>query len=226
MTKGQMQALLAQASEPKVEKYMKTVVSDSRYPMLFVPMRPLRQIAKEASKGDWQCLTEGPFESYEQVLCAGLAAAYAKAPLVERLTALRSLLPYFDSWAMTDSVFPTLRFLESEKPLLWAFAMECIAGPGEYIVRSGIVILLRFFIAEAEPVAALLRGIRDERYYVQMAVAWCFAEMAVDHYEIVEKVLESGELHPFVHNKTIQKMRESYRISEEKKEAAQRLRRK
>ena len=155
-----------------------------------------------------------------------MAAAYAKAPLVERLTALRSLLPYFDSWAMTDSVFPTLRFLESEKPLLWAFAMECIAGPGEYIVRSGIVILLRFFIAEAEPVAALLRGIRDERYYVQMAVAWCFAEMAVDHYEIVEKVLESGELHPFIHNKTIQKMRESYRISEEKKEAAQRLRRK
>jgi hypothetical protein len=59
-----------------------------------------------------------------------------------------------------------------------------------------------------------------------MAVAWCFAEMAVDHYEIVEKVLETGGLSQFIHNKTIQKIRESYRIPREKKEAALRLRRK
>lgn len=226
MTMGQMQALLAQASEPTVKKYMKTVVSDTRHPMLFVPMQPLRQIAKEAAKGDWLRLTEGPFECYEQVLCVGLAVAYAKASLTQRLEGLRRMMPYFDSWAMTDSVFPTLRFMEDEKPLLWDFALECIKDPGEYAVRSGVVILLRFFITEAEMVAAVLQSVRDERYYVQMAVAWCFAEMAVDHYEIVEKVLETGELSQFIHNKTIQKIRESYRIPREKKEAALRLRRK
>ena len=90
------------------------------------------------------------------------------------------------------------------------------------------MILLRFFLTDThcQAVATRLVTLQNEAYYVQMAVAWCFAEMAVNHYEIVEKVLESGELTPFIHNKTIQKMRESYRISAEKKEAAQRLRRK
>ena len=226
MTLQQMRASLLEAAEPKVEKYMKTVVSDTRYPMLFVPMKPLRRIAGEAAKGDWLSLTEGPFGYYEEVLCAGLAVAYAKAPLAQRLDGLRRMLPHFDSWAMTDSVLPTLQFAREERPLLWDFAMECLAGKGEYTVRSGVVILLRFFSGEADRVTRVLRGIRDERYYVQMAVAWCFAEIAVDHYEVVEKVLETGELPLFIHNKTIQKMRESDRISAEKKEAAKLLRRK
>ena len=207
---------------------MKTVISDTHYKLLCVRMEPLRRTAKTAAKGDWLSLTEGPFDYYEEVLCAGLAAAYAKVPMAERLAGLRRLLPYMDSWGMTDSIVTTLRFTEAERPVLWEFALECLDGAGEYTVRFGVVLLLRFFLMpeKAPEVARRLCAIRDGRYYVQMAVAWCFAEMAVTSFEIVEKVLETGELDPFIHNKTIQKMRESYRISAEKKEAAGRLRRK
>ena len=207
---------------------MKKVISDTKYPMLCVRMEPVRRVAKQAAKGDWLSLTEGPFVYYEEVLCAGLAVAYAKAPLRERLEGLRRLLPYMDSWGMTDSIVTTLRFSDAERPLLWEFALECLAGAGEYTVRFGVVLMLRFFMTEAEipEVARRLLSLRDRRYYVQMAVAWCFAEMAVTDFEIVEKVLQAGELSLFIHNKTIQKMRESYRISAEKKEAALRLRRK
>ena len=217
---------LAAAADPRMRKYMQTVITDTRYDLLCVPMKPLRAIAQRAAKGDWLSLTEGPFESYEAVLCAALAVAYAKEPLCCRLEGLKRMLPHIDSWAITDSVFPTLRFAPEEKTLLWDFALECLAGKDEYTVRSGVVILLRFFAGEAERVAGLLCKVRDDRYYVQMAVAWCFAELAVDYYEIVEKVLRTGELPLFIHNKTIQKMRESYRISAEKKEAARHLRRK
>ena len=228
MTKAEMQAALAECADPSAELYMKKVISDTKYPMLCVRMEPVRRVAKQAAKGDWLSLTEGPFVYYEEVLCAGLAVAYAKAPLRERLEGLRRLLPYMDSWGMTDSIFPTLRFNAEERPLLWAFALQCLKGTEEYTVRSGVVVLLRFFLTDEDipKVAGLLCGLRDERYYVQMAAAWCFAEMAVTNFEIVEKVLETGELTPFIHNKTIQKMRESYRISAEKKEAALRLRRK
>ena len=226
MTKAEMQAALRELADPSVADYMQKVVSDTGYPMLFVPMAAVRKVAKAAAKTAY--LTQGPFVYYEEVVCAGLAAAYAKCPLAQRLEQLRRLLPCLDSWAMTDSIFPTLHFVPEERELLWDFAMECLAGEGEYTVRSGVVILLRFFLTEdrCAEVASRLTALRDARYYVQMAVAWCFAEMAVHHYEIVEKVLESGELTLFIHNKTIQKMRESYRISPKKKEAALRLRRK
>lgn len=228
MTKAEMQAALAVFADPTAAEYMQKVISDTRYSMLCVRMEPLRKIAKAAAKGDWLSLTGRPFDYYEEVLCAGLAVAYAKAPLRDRLEGLRRLLPYMDSWGMTDSIVTTLRFSDAERSLLWEFALECLAGAGEYTVRFGVVLMLRFFMTEAEipEVARRLLSLRDKRYYVQMAVAWCFAEMAVEHYEIVEKVLETGELDPFIHNKTIQKMRESYRISAEKKEAALRLRRK
>ena len=226
LTKVEMLAALSELAEPSLAGYMEKVVSDTGYPMLYVPMSAVRKVAKAASRLPGSL--KGPFTFYEEVVCAGLAIAYAKMPLAQRLTALRDLLPHLDSWAMTDSIFPTLRFDAEEQALLWAFAMECLAGDGEYMVRSGVVILLRFFLTDthSQTVAARLAALHDDRYYVQMAVAWCFAEMAVNHYEIVEKVLESGELSLFIHNKTIQKMRESYRISAEKKEAAQRLRRK
>jgi len=228
MTIVEMRTALQEKGDPSLELYVKNVIRDTTYPMLCVRMEPLRRIAKTAAKGDWRALIAGPFDYYEEVLCTALAATYAKASLRERLMGLRRLLPYMDSWGMTDSVVTTIRFLETERPVLWDFALECLEGKGEYTVRFGVVLILRFFLTEEEipQVAQRLCAIRDERYYVQMAISWAFAEMAVTNYEIVEKILESGEISPFIHNKTIQKMRESYRISAEKKEKAGLLRRK
>lgn len=106
--------------------------------------------------------------------------------------------------------------------------MECLAREGEYTVRFGVILLLDYFLTpEYIPaVAQRLSAIRDERYYVRMAVSWCLAEMAVHDGDLVEKILKSGELDSFTQNKTIQKMRESYRISPERKAAAAALRRK
>lgn len=228
MNPAEMRAALLERADPSMATYLRKVVTDTHYPMLCVPVPQVRRVAKMAAKEDHAALLSGPFESFEQLLCTGLAVAYAKEPLVRRLDGLRQLLPHLDSWALTDCIFPTLRFSEAERPLLWDFAMECLEAEGEYTVRSGVVLLLRFFLTECEipQVYHRLRSLQDGRYYVQMAVAWCFAEMAVTDFKIVEKALESGELDLFIQNKTIQKIRESYRISVQKKEAALRLRRK
>ena len=227
MTRTQMRAELMAARDPSVAGYMEKVVSDTAYPMLYVRMDPVRRIAKRASKSYALLLTEEGWESFEEVLCVGLAIAYAKEPLQLRLEALQWLLPHLDSWALTDSIFPTLRFLPEERDILFAFAQACLQREAAYTVRSGIVILLRFFLQEqaCPHIAKMLTYLRDDRYYVQMAVAWCFAEMAVQDFNTVEKVLKSGELDRFIHNKTIQKIRESYRIPVEMKEMARGLRR-
>lgn len=227
MTRTEMRTQLMNARDPSVTDYMKKVVSDTMYPMLYVRMEMVRRIAKQASKTYDAILSEGGWEYFEEVMCIGLAIAYSTDPLQLRLTALERFLPHLNSWALTDSIFPTLRFSSDEREPLFTFAKKCLQSRETYTVRSGVVILLRFFLQEPNcaEIAQLLTALRDDRYYVQMAVAWCFAEMAVVDFKAVENVLKSGELCRFVHNKTIQKMRESYRIPAELKERAFGLRR-
>ncbi len=214
---------------PNTIKYENTVITDTRLPIIGIPMRELRQMAKKLCVDDWrQFLRQARQDIFEEVLLMGLILAYAKEPFSEKLPELRQLLPHLDSWAHTDSIVPTLKPKASERALAWDFAMECLQSEREYTVRFGIILLLDYFIDEdkIEDTVAVLIGIRDVRYYVRMAVAWCLAEIAVARPALIEELLRSGSLDIFTHNKTIQKMRESYRISAEQKTAVQLLKRK
>lgn len=57
-----------------------------------------------------------------------------------------------------------------------------------------------------------------------MMRAWYFATALIGHYDDIVKILETGRLDTFTHNKTISKARESYRITPEKKEYLKTLR--
>lgn len=216
-------------ADPSLEAYQKKIVSDTAYPMRCIRVPVLRKLARELAKDDWRdLLREAHWEIYEEVLVLGLAVAYAKVPFREKLVPLRGLLPHLDSWAMTDSIVPTLKPRKEELPAVWAFAMECLESEMEYTRRFGVVLLLDDFLTpeHMERVTACLVSITDGRYYVRMAVAWCLAEMAVSDPDRVEDILERRVLDPFVHDMTIRKMRESYRIAPERKAAAAALRRK
>ena len=51
-----------------------------------------------------------------------------------------------------------------------------------------------------------------------MMQAWFFAEALATRYDEAVKILLEKRLEPWVHNKAIQKARESFRIDAEKKE--------
>ena len=60
--------------------------------------------------------------------------------------------------------------------------------------------------------------IQSDEYYVNMMIAWYFATALAKQYDATIKFLEDKKLSPWVHNKTIQKAIESYRITDEQKE--------
>ena len=59
--------------------------------------------------------------------------------------------------------------------------------------------------------------IRSEEYYVNMGIAWYFATALAKQWEEAVKWVEEGMLTHWVHNKSIQKAVESYRVTEERK---------
>lgn len=226
MNQTQLRKCLEAMTDSTVLPYQNAVITDTRYPMLGIRVGKLRQLARQIAREDWQSLTQPcSFETYEQVLVTGLIIAYARVPFDRKTNALRTILPCLDSWAMTDTIVPTLKPRKQELEQVRAFALECLAGQEEYTVRFGVIMLMDYFLTQEETAwtAEQLTAIRDERYYVRMAVAWCLAEMAVHDPQRVLQILREGKLDTFTHRKTIQKMQESLRISPQLQQEAKLL---
>ena len=80
----------------------------------------------------------------------------------------------------------------------------------------------RFETRHAEAVA----GIVSDRYYVRMMQAWYFATALAKQYDAVIPYIEERRLEKWTHNKAIQKLKESRRVTDEDKRMLSGLRRK
>ena len=68
-----------------------------------------------------------------------------------------------------------------------------------------------------DKVLNILLSINREEYYINMAIAWTLADAYVDFKDKINDIIINKKLSPWVHNKTIQKICESFRISNEDK---------
>jgi hypothetical protein len=85
---------------------------------------------------------------------------------------------------------------------------------------------MQFFLDdEYHPEMLELAASATGDYYIDMAAAWFFCDALIKHWDDAARMLESNTLYTIVHNKTIQKARESLRISSEKKEYLKGLKR-
>jgi len=126
-----------------------------------------------------------------------------------------------NSWSVCDSfTFAGGKRLVAEYgEQLWRFLTSYLEREEEYPLRFGIVVLMQYFV-DAEHVAELLERyltVRHEGYYVRMGLAWAIAECYVRYPEVTEPYLEERRFVPWVHNKALQKIRESLRCSPEEK---------
>ena len=62
-------------------------------------------------------------------------------------------------------------------------------------------------------------------YYYRMGAAWAVSMVYIPYPEMTEGLLRSGRMEAWTHNKAIQKIRESRRVSAERKEELRALRR-
>ena len=100
-----------------------------------------------------------------------------------------------------------------------------LASEHVYTCRFGVGVLMNYYLDEAfEPrFLEWVGAIRSEEYYVNMGIAWYFATALAKQWEEAMKWVEEGKLGTWVHNKSIQKAVESYRVSEERKEYLRKL---
>ncbi len=135
-------------------------------------------------------------------------------------------LPYIDNWATCDSLRPKC-FVNNRKELI--NEIRCWLGSDKpYTVRFGLEMLMLHYLDECfdTQYLELAASIQSEEYYVKMMLAWFFATALAKQYEHALPYLQKHLLSTWVHNKTIQKAVESYRIGNKQKTQLKTLRRK
>lgn len=133
------------------------------------------------------------------------------------LAQTKEFLPHLDNWATCDQLSPPV-FARHRAELLPELE-ALLDSPAPYTVRFAVGMLMQHFLDDAFDPALLRRvaAIRSEAYYVRMEAAWYFATALAKQWDAAVTVLENGGLDPWTHRKTIQKARESFRISPERK---------
>ena len=130
-----------------------------------------------------------------------------------------AFLPCVDNWATCDLLSPKVFGQKAVKGRLLCDIRRWIASPEPFIRRFGMLTLMRHFLDEDFEANYLrwVAEVQSEHYYVRMMQAWFFATALAKQWEATVPILESRCLDAWVHNKTIQKAIESYRITPEQK---------
>lgn len=133
------------------------------------------------------------------------------------LYALEAFLPYVDNWATCDSMSP--KVFERHTAALLPRIREWLNSDHPYTVRYAIGLLMRYYLDEhfLREYAELVASVRSDEYYVNMMIAWYFATALAKQYDSILPYITEQRLPVWIHNKTIQKAIESYRISPEQK---------
>ncbi|MDU5526655.1 MAG: DNA alkylation repair protein [Finegoldia magna] len=183
-----------------------------------VRMPDLRKLAKKIDEKQAQIFMEDlPHTYYEENMLHSILISNMKN-YDDCIDHLERFLPFVDNWAVSDCISPKTFTKNTDKLIekikLWA------KSPHTYTVRVAICLLMKYFLDEKFKVEYLkiATRIRSEEYYVNMMVAWFFATALAKQWDDVIFVLEDNLLDEWTHNKTIQKARESFRITPEQKQ--------
>lgn len=219
---------LLRHAEEEYREFHKSLVPGLKS-MLGVRVPCIRKIAKKAAKIDYHTYAkEADLSVYEELMIRGMMIGYACLTTEEQKTELRKFVPHINNWAVCDCYCATYKFMKKNQEDWFSFLEEYVCSHSEYQVRFAVVCILDFFICEAflERVLDLLSQIRQEGYYVKMAVAWAVSICYIKFPRETERLFTENLLDDFTHNKAIQKIRESYRVEKADKERLNTLKRK
>ena len=203
----------------------KLIPNINRDKIIGVRMPIIRNIAKDIYNEVYidEFLNELPHRYQEENILHGIILTLKYKDIDVLLDKLDIFLPYIDNWAITDVISPKIFKKYPDK--VYDRIKIWISSNDEYVIRFGVVSLLQFYLDDnfKVDVLKLVSGIKSDYFYVNMAIAWFYSFALIKQYDDTIKLFEEKKLDKWIHNKSIQKAIESFRISDSKKNYLRRL---
>ena len=208
---------LISLSEEKYKIFQTKLVPDNKYEILGIRVPILRNFAKKMEEDDkTKFLKTLPHRYYDENMLHSILISSMK-DYDELIANLEAFLPYIDNWAVCDCISPKIIKKYSDK--FYKFIVKCLDSKHTYTIRFAIVMLLQFYLDENfdKTHLDLVKNIKSDEYYVNMAKAWYFSMALIKQYDSTITLIKEKSMDKFVQNKSIQKARESYKIDDETK---------
>ena len=201
--------------------------------ILGIRLPDLRKLAARIVKDDWEAYLDSADTYYmEERMLQGMVLGCIRpdADVEVYLHRVTRFVWSINSWSVCDTFKfgGGKRFIEANKDRLWEYLKTWMRAEGEYEIRFGVVMAMKYFIDEEHigELLSLYDSIRHEGYYVRMAVAWALSVCFVKFPERTLAYLKQNSLDKFTYNKALQKITESYRVDAATKEVIRGMKRK
>ena len=178
----------------------------------------LKKLAKELEKSGEakEFITELPHRYFDEMQLHAFIISDEK-DFTWAMELTERFLPYVDNWATCDQLRPKA-FRKDRKALLERIKLW-IKSDRTYTVRFAVGMLMCHFLDDdfRPEYLEMAARIRSEEYYINMMTAWYFATALAKQYDAAVRYIEEDRLDPWVKRRTVQKARESFRVTDEHK---------
>lgn len=139
---------------------------------------------------------------------------------------LDRIVPKIDNWAFCDSL-NKLKIIDKNREYFYDLIEKYKKSNKEFEIRFVIIMLLSHYICDnyIDDILKIIEEVNNSYYYTKMAIAWLLCELMIKYRDKLLNYLKESNLDDFTINKGIQKMRESFRVSDSDKEYLLKFRR-
>lgn len=225
MTHSEIASLLHQNADPIYNQFNSRIAATPQ-PTIGVRIPILRNLAKEILRDKpLDFIHTYPVRHHEELLVKGFVIAQLKTDLDTWLNYVDAFVPTIDCWAVCDCFCSTLKRTKKAQAEFWPLIVNYLHSEREFEVRFAVVMMMCYYLDDAHIDRTLdcWSGIHSDYYYVNMGVGWGLATAFAKQRNKTLAAMLQPNLSPDILKKTVQKCRESFRISAEDKELLKNL---
>jgi 3-methyladenine DNA glycosylase AlkD len=212
-------SFIAKNSEPEYARFSSKLLPGTD-DVRGVRIPKLKTLAKRIVKdGDWRSFLDDDMTCFEERLLHAFVIATAPMTVQERLVLTETFLPYVDNWSVCDGFCQYWTIPPGSEREVWNFFSDQMNTGNPLRMRVSLVARMVHY-KDRESTLALMEDILSHdntEYYYRMGAAWTFSFCFIRERDAALEALESGRMELWTHNKSIQKIRESFRVSPEDK---------
>lgn len=186
----------------------------------------IRKLVKDILKEDYEVyLNEVDNKYYEETVIEGLIIATSKMSTSKKIEYLDFFVPKIDNWAVCDITCSSFKFKKEELPTIWKYILKYQKSKNEFELRFMVVMMMDYFLLDEyiDEVLTIIDKIKVDYYYTNMAISWLISIAFVKYRDKTIKYLKNNNLSTFTYQKSLQKIIDSYRVSQKDKDMIRKM---
>lgn len=209
---------LLSLKDDKYKDFNKSIVLNSKYEMIGIRVPIVKDVAKKIKDID-EFLKYSGNKYHEEILLQGLVISRIKDE-DKFYKYYKEYIKKIDNWALCDTFCSSIKIVRKYENKYFNESIKLSLNDKEFVSRVGLVTILDHFINKEnlDIIFNTLNSINSDKFYINMAEAWLVCEIYTKYPNKTLEFIKNNKLNKFTQNKSISKIRDSYRVSKEEKE--------